>query len=99
MAALSTVVSVSEVFELRVEADVSVSTVQYFINDVAFGAAVTGATSLLNPSAGDLWIASMEQVASPFTGVIYWAEVRDGIDGPVVRRYDGAEHGVAQEVV
>lgn len=75
--------------EIRGTVDVSTGDFEVFVD----GSSVASATKTagpLNPSA-DLVVGSWTSTVFLFDGDIYWAEVRDGIDGPVVARFDAVD--------
>jgi len=57
------------------------------------GAAIGGSTQTVSPGAVSGLALSVGAAggSSPLSGDIYWAEVRDGIDGPIVARFDAAD--------
>jgi hypothetical protein len=58
---------------------------------VQLGATLTqaGVTSIFD-NAGQVWLGDLEQVARPFNGKIYYAELRNGIGGEVAAKFDPA---------
>ena len=72
------------VHELRVTRVASTGVVAFYLDDVADGGA-TDDTGALAVVAHELEVGTRNSgVSNPFEGDLYWAEVRDGIDGPVV---------------
>ena len=64
----------------------------FYVDDVKLGDTV--ASAAFGPYVGgeDLTVGVLSNgTTQPFDGDIYWAEVRDGIDGPVVARMDAGD--------
>ena len=76
---------------IRATMDISSGTWTYYKDDVSFNTDVLG---VIVPTAGvdDLHVGTAVAGTTLLTtGAVYWAEVRDGIDGPVVARMDSRD--------
>jgi hypothetical protein len=62
-------------------------------NWIQIGANQTIAIPDLHPSTAPWKIGGSDTSADPASGEILWAEIRDGIDGPVVARFDASDPG------
>jgi hypothetical protein len=75
--------------EVRSVIDISAGTWTHYKNGVQFDTSGSFATTAGSPYAGALAVgADSAGTSGNWDGDIYYAEVRDGIDGPVVRRFD-----------
>jgi hypothetical protein len=75
--------------EVRSVIDISAGTWTHYKNGVQFDTSGSFATTAGSPYAGPLAVgADSAGTSGNWDGDIYYAEVRDGIDGPVVRRFD-----------
>lgn len=77
--------------EIRATRDTS-DQVEFYVDDVGSGSVSGGSVGALSGAGGTpLYIGGRVPAASDYlTGKVYWAEVRDGIDGPVVARFDAS---------
>ena len=75
---------------VRVTFDVSAGTWQAYIDGVA-ETPVADVAGAGDPSGTQLAVGAFSDGTLNYPGDLYWAEVRDGIDGPVVARFDAAD--------
>lgn len=80
------------VYDLSVEYDLNAVTYAFFIDGVpgVTAASVAGA-GVPSPDASLFVGVAPNTVSTPLAGVIYHAEVRDGLGGPVVARFDAED--------
>jgi hypothetical protein len=82
-------ISNGEVVEVKSVIDISAGSWTHYKNGVQFDTSGSFATTAGSPYAGALAVgADSAGTSGNWDGDIYYAEVRDGIDGPVVRRFD-----------
>lgn len=74
-------------YTIRATMDVSTGGVAFFIDGIAAGTP-TVATGAGSGSGLTLVVGGTSEFNWPVDGDIYYCEIRDGIDGPVVRRFD-----------
>jgi len=73
--------------EIRATFDEATGTWNGYLNDVLADTDAGFTTDPASPSSEALYAGS-ENGNEPYQGDIFWVEVRDGIDGPVVARFD-----------
>lgn len=75
-----------QVYELGVTFNHATSTVEYFVDGVSVGTDPSTYTEIHHSPTDLVFGDSKTSVDEDFLGKLYWAEVRDGIDGPIVAR-------------
>jgi len=83
-------VTAGSVYEFRSAHNVTTGAVEYFL-DGASQSIVYDVTGPRVPGGVPLNVGAFGGVSFLVNGDIYWAEVRDGIDGPVVARFDAQD--------
>lgn len=79
-------------YELRMTSVESTGTVTLYVDGAQEGTVATGRTAPIYNGSSQLVVGSRYDTnGDPFDGEVYWAEIRDGIDGPVVARFDAAD--------
>lgn len=77
-------------YEIKAQWDVSAGSMEWFQDGVSLGTD-TYSAGASSPSTASLVVGAESAGTLPFDGDVYYVEVRDGIDGPIVARMDATD--------